>query len=91
MAYLRRITQLPSGNISRYHVIGGPGGLQNLDCGDIIPYSKVRELLKGPEHELMGELEEKLMLNKEEPAYVKDFLYEERDRGEWEKKFDWEK
>jgi|GEM_PF-3739973 len=46
MAYLRRITELPSGNISRYYVIGGPRGIINFDAGEIIPYERMREMLK---------------------------------------------
>jgi hypothetical protein len=89
MVYLRRIIELPSGEISRYQVISGPDGIINMDIGQSIPYLRIRELLKkGTEQQLISELEEKLELNDEEARYVADSLYEEKDRGKWEDTFE---
>ena len=92
MAYLRRITELPSRAKSRYHVIGGPDGILNMDAGELIPYSRMRELLKkATKQEVVGELEKKLELNHEEADYMAGLLFYELDHGEWDKPFDFEK
>jgi hypothetical protein len=90
MAYLRRITKLASGNTSRYHVIGGPDGIINLDAGELIPYPEMREILKRSDGEIRGELEKRLELNSEEAKCMTELLIYERNRGKWEKPFDFE-
>jgi len=88
MAYLRRTTTLPSGNMSRYYVFGAPNGIFNMDLGKYIPYPVMRKIMKMDG--VIGELERRLELNREEAEHMAGILHEEKKKGEWENPFEWE-
>ncbi|MBS3092546.1 hypothetical protein J4466_03960 [Candidatus Pacearchaeota archaeon] len=92
MAYIRGGSELPSGARSESYVFGGPEGLVNINKGILIPYQDIRDLFKTKtDLEVKNELEKRLNLTGEELEVVCNRLFDERNNGEWEKPFDFEK
>jgi len=82
MSYIRWGEEMPSGNKSRYFVIGGPDGFVCFDNKGRIPYVDVERLFHiTPESEiklkLKNEFENKLGLNGEELEIVCNRLINE--------------
>ena len=91
MAYIRLGQELPSGNKSRYFVFGGPSGLNNIHEGRLVPYQEVRDLFKTKnDDKFKDELGQRLSLEGEELDFVCERLFEERNKGEWDKPFEFE-
>lgn len=79
MAYIRWGQELPSGNKSKYFVIGGPDGLVNMDRGSLVPYNMLNSLFKEKtDSEVQGVLEQMLDLHGEELDVVCDRLFQEQ-------------
>ena len=92
MAYIRWGGELPSGARSENYVFGSPDGLVNMDKGSLIPYQDIRNWFKTKtDLEVKCELGKRLNLTGEELEVVCERLFYERDNGEWERPFDFEK
>jgi len=91
MAYIRYDTILPSGETSGVFVIGTDDGLINFDHGFVL-YQKVRDWFESKtDEEVKKALGDALDLQGERLDYVCEGLFEEREKGEWNKPFEYEK
>jgi len=91
MAYIRNNTILPAGETSGVHVIGTDDGLINFFHGSV-PYQTVRDWFKSKTDEAFKKaLGDVLDLHGEALDYVCEGLFEEREKGEWNKPFEYEK
>jgi hypothetical protein len=91
MAYIRAGQELPSGNKSESFVIGGPDGLISMYKDALIPYEEIREWFRAKDDdEVKALLRKRLFVSPEELEIVCERLFEERDKGEWDKPFSFE-
>lgn len=92
MSYIRWGMKLRDGGKSTSYVIGDPDGLINMDKGSLIPYQEIRDWFKTKDdEEIKKELKQKLELKESELEIVCEGLFKERDDGEWDKPFEFEK
>lgn len=92
MAYLRWGMVLPSGKRSNSYIFGDNSGLINFGQGKRVSYDEIRELLKSDDDsEIKNKLGRGLKLKGEELEVVCERLFIERDRGEWDNPFEFER
>ena len=92
MAYIRYGTKLPAGGESTSYVIGDGDELINFKDSSMVLYNELRSWFKTKsDAEIKQNLKQRLCLNDGELETVCNRLFEERDNGEWDAPFEFEK